>query len=100
MEISTAAKSAALQNILTSTLNNSSERLTHREALDGLQLLVGDNYSFASDDDGLHSQAVDKTFTTALQIAERPQVRNAVSEGHHVYKMSIQIRMESSCVFK
>ena len=78
MEISTAARTAALQNILTSTLSSPSEHLTYREALDGLQLLVGANHKSASDEEGLQPQAVDRTFTTALQIAERPQVRNAL----------------------
>ena len=87
MEISTAARTAAVQNILTSILSSPSEHLTYREALDGLQLLVGDNHKSASDVEGLQSQAIDRTFTTALQIAERPQVRNASSHSRHEYNL-------------
>ena len=87
MEISTAARTAALQNILSSILSSPTEHLTYREALGGLRLLVGDNYKSASDVEGLQSQAIDRTFTTALQIAERPQVRNANSESRHVYSL-------------
>ena len=84
MEISTAARTAAIQSILTSILSSPSEHLTYREALDGLQLLVRDDRKSASDAEGLHSQAVDRIYTTALQIAERPQVRNAHSKSCHI----------------
>ena len=87
MEISTAARIAALQNIQASILSSPKEHLTYREALEGLQLLVGDDIDFASDVEGLQSQALDRTFISALQIAERPQVRNANSEGRHVYNL-------------
>ena len=75
MNISLAAKSSALQSLVSAALSNPGELHRHLETLVGLQLLIESCDETDHKKGAAYVQAVESLFSTAFRIAGRPQVR-------------------------
>ena len=76
MNISIAAKSTALQSLVSAALSNPGDLTKHLEALVGLQLLTESTDEAEIERGAKYVHAVESVFSTAFRIADRPQVRH------------------------